>query len=140
MPTVTPYSNPYGKTIEAKSFPITRAMTAGTDRAFYLRRGDRILYYVLDGTASDAGTTATLSVGTTSGTPVEHVNALDVKTVATGSGAGVLRGVAGAVGTKLTADTLVFVKYAETGGASTVGSWVLTVVYVSAGQTGAGTE
>lgn len=127
-----------GKTVQNKTFVVTRAMTAGTDRAFVLPKNARILYYVLTGTASDAGTTATLSVGTTSGTPVEHVNALDVKTAATGSGVGLLRGVTAAVGAKLTADTIIFVKYAETGGASTVGSWTLYVHYVtdSSNQTG----
>lgn len=126
------------KALQVKSFPVTRSMTGGTDRAFVMPKNARIMYYVLSGIASDAGTTATLSVGTTSGTPTEHVNALDVKTVGTGAGAGVLRGVSGAVGNKLTGDTIIYVKYAETGGASTVGSWWLDVFYVtdSSSQTG----
>lgn len=126
------------KNLQVKSFPVTRAMTAGTDRAFVLPKNARIIGYALSGTASDAGTTATLSIGTTSGTPVEHVNALDVKAAATGSGFGFLRGVTAAVGNKLTGDTIIYVKYAETGGASTVGSWWLDVTYVtdSSSQTG----
>lgn len=127
-----------GKNPLIKSFAVTRSMTAGTDRMFVLPKNARIIGYALTGTASDAGTTATLSIGTTSGTPVEHVNALDVKTAATGSGFGWLRGVTAAVGNKLTADTIVYVKYAETGGASTVGSWWVHIMYVtdSSNQTG----
>lgn len=140
MPSVTSLSVPFAKQPQVKSFAITRTMTAGTDKAFVVPRGSRILGYILSGTASDAGTTATISVGTTSGTPVEHVNALDVKTVATGSGVGLLRGVAGAHQAKLTNDTMIFVKYAETGGASTAGAWTLTVVFTTSGMNGAGTE
>ncbi len=117
------------KPIHTKRFSVTRTMTAGTDVAFALPKGARIVGYVLSGTASDAGTTATLSIGTTSGTPTEHVNALDVKTAATGSGVGLLRGATGAVGGLLTADTIIYVKYAETGTASAAGAWELFVVY-----------
>jgi hypothetical protein len=125
------------KDLQVKKFAVARTMTGGTDRAFVVPKGTTILGFVLSGTASDAGTTATLSVGTTSGTPVEYVNALDVKTVGTGSGVGLLRGVTAAVGSVLTADTIIYVKYAETGGASTAGSWNLFVLYTT-GQALAG--
>lgn len=133
-----PSASDVSKDLQVKSFPVTRSMTTGTDRAFVIPKNARIMYFVLSGTASDAGTSATLSVGTTSGTPVEYVNALDVKTAATGSGVGVLRGVTAAVGNKLTSDTTVYVKITEVGGASTVGSWWLDVMYVtdSSSQTG----
>lgn len=134
-----PIGSIISKDVQTKTFAVTRTMTGGTDVAFGLPKGARIKFFVLSGTASDAGTTATLSVGTTSGTPVEYVNALDVKTAGTGSGVGVLRGVTAAVGGKLTADTYVYVKYAETGGASTVGSWQLDVFYTT-GSTLAGTQ
>lgn len=133
MPAI-PYAGDSSKNVQVKRFAVTRSMTAGTDRAFVLPKGAQIIGFVLSGTASDAGTTATISVGTTSGTPVEYVNALDVKTVATGSGVGLLRGVAGVGQTQVTSDTLVYVKYAETGGASTAGAWTLWVAYT----TGAG--
>lgn len=123
--------NDISKNIQVKQFAVTRSMTAGTDKAFILPRGARILGFVLSGTASDAGTSATLSVGTTSGTPVEYVNALDVKTAATGSGVGLLRGVTGANQSNLTADTPVYVKVTEVGVASTVGSWTLYVLYTT---------
>jgi hypothetical protein len=118
------------KDVQLKQLPVTRTMTTGTDKAFVLPRGAQILGFVLSGIQSDAGTTATLSIGTTSGTPTEYVNAVSVRTGGSGNGVNLLSGVAGAVGGKLTADTTVYVKYAETGGASTVGSWNLFVLYI----------
>ena len=141
MPAVSPYSVPFGKAIHVKSFAVTRTMTAGTDRAFYLTRGCRILAFVISGgTASNAGTSATLSIGTTSGTPTEYVNAVSVLSGGVGNGTSVLVGVAGSIGSKLTNDTLVFVKYAESGTASSTGSWTVSVIYTTPGMNGAGTE
>lgn len=130
MPSV-PYASDISKNLQLKKFAVTRAMTTGTDKAFVMPKGSRIVGLVLSGTASDAGTSATLSVGTTSGTPVEYVNALDVKTAGTGSGVGLLRGVTGAFQSVLTADTSVYVKVTEVGGAATVGSWTLWVAYTT---------
>jgi hypothetical protein len=87
--------------------------------------------YVIGQVASDAGTTGTISVGTTA-TSNEIISAFDVKTAATGEGyspAG-----AAAVGSymceKLTADTPVYAKYAETGTASTTGGpWFVKIEY-----------
>jgi hypothetical protein len=133
MPSI-PYAADSSKAIQVKRFAVTRTMTAGTDRAFVLPKGAQIIGFVLTGTASDAGTTATLSVGTTSGTPVEYVNAQSVLAAGAGNGVNLLKGVTGVGQTPLTSDTLVYVKYSETGGASTVGSWTLWVAYT----TGAG--
>jgi hypothetical protein len=137
MPSI-PYAGDISKNLQVKSFPVTRTQTAGTDRAFVLPKNARLVGYVLSGSASNAGTTATLSVGTTSGTPTEHVNAVNVLAAGSGNGVNLLNGVAGALGAKLTSDTLVYVKYAETGAASTLGSWWLHVFYVtdSSSQTG----
>lgn len=127
-----------GKLPMVKIFQITRTMTLGTDRAFVIPKNAVIVGYVLSGRASDAGTTATLSIGTTSGTPVEHVNAVSVLAAGVGDGVQLLKGVANALVGKGSADTIVYVKYAETGGASTVGSWNLYCVYLpmSSNQTG----
>lgn len=130
MPAI-PYAADISKDVQVKKFAVTRSMTTGTDRAFVLPKGARPIGFILSGTASDAGTSATLSVGTTSGTPVEYVNALDVKAAATGSGVGLLRGVTGAFQAVLTSDTIVYVKVTEVGGASTVGSWTLWVAYTT---------
>jgi hypothetical protein len=87
--------------------------------------------YVIGHAASNAVTTATVSVGTTA-TANELLDAFDVKTAATGEGynpAG-----AAAVGTafmsKRTADTPLYAKYAETGGASSSGGpWFVKIEY-----------
>ncbi len=91
--------------------------------------------YVIGHAASDAGTTGTISVGTTSSSN-ELLSAYDVKTAATGEGynpAG-----AAAVGTafcaKLTADTPIYAKYAETGTASSAGGpWFVKIEYTIPG-------
>ena len=128
MPTLL---TPPSKDVQVKKFAVTRSMTAGTDVAFVLPKGARILGFVLSGTASNAGTTATLSVGTTSGTPTEYVNAVNVLAAGVGNGVNLLSGVAGAVGDALTADTTVYVDYAETGAASSAGAWNLFCLYVT---------
>lgn len=126
------------KVPQVKQTAVARTNTAGTDRAFLIPKGSQIMCFVLSGAASNAGTTATLSIGTTSGTPVEYVNAVNVLAAGVGNGVNVLSGVAGAVGGKLTADTIVYFKYAETGTVSTLGSWNLYCVYFtnSSYQTG----
>ena len=122
--TVTPAS----KTPQYSDFSVTRTMTTGT-KAFVLPAGATLRELILSGTASDAGTTATLSVGTTSSAPTEYVNAQSVLAAGAGNGVNVLKGVTGALPAKVTADTIVYVKYAETGTASTAGSWTLTAVW-----------
>lgn len=137
MPLTSPITLP-SKDVQCKSFAVTRSMTTGTDKAFSLPKGAQIIGFVLSGTQSDAGTTATLSIGTTSGAPTEYVNAVSVRTGGSGNGVNVLSGVAGALVSKLTTEKVVFVKYAETGTVSTVGSWVLHVLFTlnSSGLTG----
>lgn len=137
MPLVSATTAP-AKDVFSKSFAVTRSMTGGTDKAFVIPKNSILLGYILGGTASNAGTTATLSVGTTSGTPVEHVNAVSVLAAGQGNGFQTLVGVTGIAGSKLTSDTTVFVKYAETGGASSAGNWTLTVIYVMVSSKGAG--
>jgi hypothetical protein len=121
-----------GKDLLTKTRTVARTMTTATVIAT-LPKGSRFVGIILMGTASDAGTTATLSFGTTS-TSNELVNALDVKTAATGSGIGLLRGVTGVgvtVAPPFTADQPIYAKYAETGGASTAGAWVAVILYTT---------
>jgi len=94
--------------------------------------------YVVGGAVSDAGTTATISVGTTSSSN-ELMSGFDV---AGATGEGYHPAGAAAVGTafmdKLTSDKPIYAKYAETGTASTAGGpWFVKVEYVvvSAGET-----
>lgn len=137
MPLISATTLP-ARDVYVKPFAVTRTMTTGTDKAFIIPKNCQIIGYVLSGLASNAGTTATLSVGTTSATPVEHVNAVSVLAGGVGNGVTLLNGVAGAVGGKLLVDTAVFVKYAETGGASSAGNWTLWVVYVMNSSKGTG--
>lgn len=119
------------KDLQVKQFAVTRTMTTGTDNAFTLPAGSRIIGFVLSGTASNATVSATLSVGTTSGTPTEYVNGVSVLAAGVGNGVNLLSGVAGAVGVQLTADTQIYVKYAESGTASNAGAWTLYCLYVT---------
>jgi hypothetical protein len=111
-----------------KTRNVTRTMTTGTALCT-LPKGARILGLVLSGTASNAGTTATLSFGTTLASANEYVNAVNVLAAGVGNGVNLLSGVAGAVGGVLANDTVIFAKYAETGTASGAGAWKVHVVY-----------
>ena len=117
------------KDLVTKTRNVTRTMTTGTALCT-IPRGSRILGIVINGVASDAATTATLSFGN-SATATECVNGADVKTAAAGVGPTLLPGVSGVLGAVLSADTTIYAKYAETGTASAVGSWKATVVYTT---------
>lgn len=121
--TITPPANQ----VLTKAAAVTRSMTAATEVAT-LPSGCTIVGMTLIGTASNAGTTATLSVGNT-GSGTAYVNARDVKTAGTGTGCMPLT-LAVDTSAALTADTKVTVTYAETGTASSAGAWVLLVHYV----------
>lgn len=126
MPTTTitpPAKNPMTKVVA-----VTRSMTTSTVVAV-LPEGARIMSFVLSGTASNAGTTASLSIGTTT-TATEYVNALNVLAAGSGNGVQHLVGVTGALGGQLSGDTSIYVKYAETGTASSAGAWNLFINYV----------
>lgn len=91
--------------------------------------------HIIGHAASDAGTSASIGVGTTA-TANELLAAFDVKTAATGEGfnpAGAAA-VGTAFGVKLTADTPVYAKYTEAGIASTAGGpWYVKIEYTLAG-------
>jgi hypothetical protein len=121
-----------GKVLQVKVRNVTRSMTAATQLAT-LPKGSRFLGIELGGTASDAGTTATLSFGTTT-TATELVNAQSVLAAGAGSGFNALKGVTGvgvSVAPPFTSDTPIFAKYAETGTASTAGAWIAIIYYTT---------
>jgi hypothetical protein len=118
------------KECSVKTRVFARTMTTGTLVAT-VPKGSRIVEFVLSGIASNAVTTATLSIGSTVAA-TEFVNGHDVKTAATGAGTVLINGVPGAIGINvLTVDTPIYFKYAETGGASTLGSWVVHIKYTT---------
>lgn len=106
---------------------ITRSMTSATEIAT-LPKGATIVGMTLIGTASNAGTSATLSIGN-SGSGTAYVNARDVKTAGTGTGCMPLT-LAVDTSTALTADTKVTATVTEAGTASSAGAWTLLVHYI----------
>lgn len=117
------------KDVLCKTRNVTRSMTSATTVAT-LPKGSRILGFVLSGTASNAGTTATLSIGNAS-SGTAYVSAANVLAAGVGNGVQLLNGVASGVGDVLTADTAIRVTYAETGTASAAGAWKLHIIYTS---------
>lgn len=112
-----------------KVVQVARTDTTAFD-AFVLPKGAVIAgAYVLGPVTSNAVTTAIIDIGTNPGTADELVDSFDVKTngkgyFAAGSAGGT------SMGTQLTADTLYKARYAETGGASTLGGpWLVKVEY-----------
>jgi hypothetical protein len=99
-----------------------------------LPKGARPLYAVISGVASDAATSASVSLGTST-TATELISAHDVKTAASGRQAFMVTGAATSFGAVLTSDTVIYAKYAEAGTASTVGSWKVTVFYTQSNVT-----
>jgi len=119
-------TTPPARALLVKVADIDRTMTTATE-LMTLPLGCTILGMTLAGTASDAATTATLSLGTTaSGTA--YATTRDVKTASTGTGVMPLT-LAADHTAALTLDTKVKATYAETGTASTVGAWKLYVFY-----------
>lgn len=117
-----------GVNLRVQAASVARTDTTATAK-MRLPKGARIIGFVLSGTASNAGTTATLSVGSTT-TANEFVNAVSVLSGGVGNGVNVLNGVASGVGAVLTAaSTDIYVKYAETGTASSAGGWKLFCLY-----------
>lgn len=78
---------------------------------------------------SNAGTTATLSVGIGGGSATAFLNAVDIKTAGTGGGSQSPTASASTqFGVPLAVDTVVNGTYAETGGASNAGGpWVVII-------------
>ena len=131
-------SFPSSKDVRVAVCNVTRSMTTAT-AVQWLPRGAQIIGFILSGTASNAGTTATLSLGSTSANSNEYVNAANVLAAGVGNGVNLLNGVAAGVGTVNTnpgqdanaEKRLVYAKYAETGVASSTGSWVLFILYTA---------
>lgn len=119
------------KSLLVKTRTVTIADTTARQIAT-LPKGSRLLGFVINGVASDGVTTATLSFGNTA-TSTEYTSGQDVKTAAAGVGPTLCKGVSGVLGAVLTSDTPIFAKYADTGGAASVGTWKVSIVY-SAGN------
>lgn len=115
-----------------KIVEVTRSDTTAFD-AFVLPKGARLAgAYVIGSTASDAGTSAAITLGSNPGTTNEVFNGYDVKTAASGAGYNTIPG--SKIGSGWTAvassDILIKAKYTEAGTASTTGGpWLVKVEY-----------
>lgn len=132
MPTVTaqdPTFNSGRRTVASFVGSIARTDTSAKT-LFTLPNGAIPTNILVSATApSNAGTTATLSVGRVGGAQTDFLNALDIKTAGTGGGSQ-KPSASGSVlfGVPLTADTVVTGIYAETGGASSSGGpWIIII-------------
>lgn len=141
----TPFANgPGANGMPAKAVQTMRGFVQRTDTVakdlFSLPKNARVLFFLIWGfAASNAGTTATLSLGKKGGTGSEYLSGYDVKTAATGNGltipnAQLLLGynTTPADTAKLSTDTTINGTYAETGTVSTLGGpWTVEVFYVT---------
>lgn len=128
-----PTATSNAKDVQVKSFRVNRTDTTATVFAV-IPQDATIIGVLLSGTtASDAATTATVSVGTTS-TATEWINAFDVKTSTKGAGQNLpplVAGLGNLSGLPAGTDVQVYAKYAETGTASTTGGpWYVQILYV----------
>lgn len=107
-----------------KTVSVDRTMTAATEIA-KLPKGTRVLGFIINGVASDAGTTATISIGNTTAAN-EYLNGADV---ATGYSNFPNAVDSTAMGTVLSTDISVYAKYAESGTASSAGAWQVSILF-----------
>lgn len=123
--------SPVPKDVYVKAFSVARTDTTASLKA-YLPADASIVDISLSGAASDAGTTATVSIGSTT-TSNEYVNAQDVKTAG-----GRIRptstlssSLPNTQPVPLSGDLPIYAKYAESGTVSTAGGpWVVLVTFV----------
>lgn len=124
----TPIS-PVPKDVQCKAFQVLRTDTTATTKMM-LPGDSTIIDIHIAGVASDAATTAVVSIGS-SVTATEYINAQDVKTAG-----GMIRptstfstNLPNLENVPITKDILIWAKYAETGTASTVGGPYTVFVY-----------
>lgn len=143
----TPLTNgPGANGMPSKAVQTYRGFISRTDTTakdlFTLPKNARTLFFLIWGNAaSNALTTATISLGKKGGTGSEYLSGYDVKTAASGNGMTLpnlqllmgYNAAATPVDTaKLTTDTTITGTYAETGAASTLGGpWTVEVFYVT---------
>lgn len=135
MSSVSLSPNAGAKTVQVKSFTVSRTDTAAAVKA-QLPAGAMPIGFIINGTtASDAATTAAISIGNTTAAN-QYVNGYSVKT--NGASAALLPAIGGIGAVALTPALPrggvipIYAIYAETGTASTVGGpWTIDVLYVA---------
>lgn len=130
----TVYSNPKARDCLSKFISITRSDTVASVKAWLQKYSVITGLYVIGAVASDATTSASVNIGTTS-SATELLSAFDVKTAATGEGynpAGAAA-VGSVMATPLTVDTPIYAKYVFSGANSTGGPWTVKIEYFVTG-------
>lgn len=124
------HDQPKSRDLRAKFFSIARTDTTASVKAWLPKDSFIVGIFVIGSAASDAGTAATIDIGTTSSAN-ELVASYDVKTAATGEGFNQVgaAAVGSALGVRRTADTPIYAKYTESGTASSAGAWTVRVDY-----------
>lgn len=127
--TQTSPTSTVGKAVQARVFAVARTDTSAVVK-LTLPADASIVDFHISGVASDAATSATISLGSSSAAN-EYVNGQDVK----GGGTFIRPTIIGTAVDQLEniplgADKQIFAKYAESGTASTVGSWLVVVYFV----------
>lgn len=128
-------SYPKPRSTQTKLFSVARTDTTATQFATLPKSAVIVGEYVIGAVASDATTSASISVGTTTTSSNELIATFDVKTAATGEGynpAGAAA-VGSAMATPLTVDTPVYAKYASSGAETTGGPWTVKIEYFVTG-------
>lgn len=127
-------SYPKPRSCQEKVIPITRTDTTAAVMAWLPKNAVISGMYVIGAVASDATTSASVSIGSTSSAN-EFLAAFDVKTAATGEGyspAGAAA-VGSAMMTPLTVDTPVYGKYTFSGANTAGGPWYVKLEYFVTG-------
>lgn len=119
---------PVSKPVLVKAFAVSRTDTGGVLKAV-LPFGASIIDFTISGTASNAGTTATVSLGSTSAAN-EYVNGQDVKAAGAFIRPALTAAIPNVEPVPQAGDIPVYAKYAETGTASSAGSWTVVVYFV----------
>lgn len=128
---VSPITPP-ARVLRVSAFQVTRSMTSAT-MVDQIPGDSSIINIYAVGTGSNAGTTATISFGTSTTTTTNIVNAMSVtatgKTIATGS---VWQtAYPNIVDVPVLKDIQIYATYAETGTASSVGGpWTVVVEFI----------
>lgn len=129
------HGDPKPRDCMTKFVSVARTDTTAAIRAYLPKKAYIVGLYIIGPAASDAATSAVIGVGSTSSAN-EYLASYDVKTAATGEGYNIAgaAAVGSAMGTELTSDVPVYVKYTEAGTASTTGGpWIVKIEYAFAG-------
>lgn len=117
----------------SKFVKLARTDTTAFQAAWLPKDSILVGAYVIGTAVSNAGTSATISLGTTTSAN-EIISGFDVKTSGVGYVPVGTTGVGSFFGSKLTADTPVYAKYTESGTASSSGgTWLVKLEYIVPG-------